>query len=103
MQTNVLLPQVELTMESALIAKWLVRVGDRVSAEQPLLEVETQKATTEVLSPAAGFVRELCVREGEHVSEKALLCILSDSADEPVEVVQSVRNSETQSEIPSSS
>ncbi len=85
MRTNVLLPQVELTMESAIVAKWLVAVGDRVAAEQPLLEVETQKATSDVPSPAAGFVRRLCVKEGETVSEKALLCILTDSAEEPFE------------------
>lgn len=85
MRTNVLLPQVELTMESAVIAKWLVAVGDRVAAEQPLLEVETQKATTDVPSPAAGYVRQLCAREGETVAEKALLCVLTDSPDEPLE------------------
>src|SRR4051794_30508492 len=82
MRREVLLPQVELTMESALIAKWLVRAGDYVKAEQPLVEVETQKATSDVQSPFAGFVRELCVKEGETVNEKALLCILTDSADE---------------------
>jgi pyruvate dehydrogenase E2 component (dihydrolipoamide acetyltransferase) len=82
LQTDVLLPQVELTMESAIIAKWLVAVGDRVRAEQPLLEVETQKATTDVPSPAAGYVRKLCVKEGQTVGEKALLCILTDGPDE---------------------
>ncbi len=85
MRTNVLLPQVELTMESAIIAKWLVAVGDRVTAEQPLLEVETQKAASDVPSPAAGYVRRLCVTEGETVAEKALLCILTDGPDEPFE------------------
>lgn len=85
MQREVLLPQVELTMESALIAKWLVRVGDRVSAQQPILEVETQKATSEVPTPVAGFVRQLCVNEGQTVKEKALLCILTDTADEPLQ------------------
>ena len=86
MQREVLLPQVELTMESALIARWLVRTGDRVTAQQPLLEVETQKATSEVPSPAAGYVRRLCVDEGQTVGEKALLCILTDTADEPVQL-----------------
>jgi pyruvate dehydrogenase E2 component (dihydrolipoamide acetyltransferase) len=83
MQREVLLPQVELTMESALISKWLVRIGDRVSAEQPIVEVETQKATSEVPSPMAGYVRRLCVEEGQSIGEKALLCILTDTADEP--------------------
>ena len=91
MQREVLLPQVELTMESALIAKWLVRIGDHVSAQQPILEVETQKATSEVPSPAAGYVRQLCVEEGQTVEEKALLCILTDTADEPIQFAESPR------------
>ncbi len=85
MRRDVLLPQVELTMESALIAKWLVRAGDYVKADQPLVEVETQKAVSEVPSPVAGFVRKLCVKEGETVNEKALLCILTDSAHESLD------------------
>jgi pyruvate dehydrogenase E2 component (dihydrolipoamide acetyltransferase) len=92
MQREVLLPQVELTMESVLISKWLVRAGDRVSAEQPLLEVETQKATSEVPSPAAGYVRQLCVEEGQSVGEKALLCILTDTADEPLRAIAVDKN-----------
>ncbi len=85
MQRQVLLPQIELTMESVLIAKWLVRTGDCVIAQQKLVEVETQKATTEVPSPVAGYVRKLCVAEGQNVGERALLCILTDTADEPVD------------------
>jgi pyruvate dehydrogenase E2 component (dihydrolipoamide acetyltransferase) len=85
MQREVLLPQVELTMESVLVSKWLVRTGDRVNAQQPLVEVETQKATSEVPSPSAGYVRQLCVEEGQTVGEKALLCILTDTADEPLD------------------
>src|SRR5258707_12048088 len=85
MQREVLMPQVELTMESVLISKCLVCAGDRVHAQQPILEVETQKATSAVPSPAAGYVRMLCVEEGQTVGEKALLCILTDTADEPLQ------------------
>ena len=84
MRTDVLLPQVELTMEQALVGKWLVDVGSYVEAERPLVEIETQKATSEVPSPRAGYVRRLCVREGEAVAAKALLCVLTDTADEPL-------------------
>lgn len=85
MRTDVVLPQVELTMESATIARWLVTVGDRVTAEQPLLEVETQKAVTEVPSPTSGYVRKLCAKEGETVGAKALLCVLTDNPEEPLD------------------
>ena len=83
MQKQVLLPQVELTMESVTVLRWLVVEGDQVKAEQPLLEVETQKATVEVPSSADGFVRKLCVEVEEDIGERAVLCILTDTADEP--------------------
>ena len=83
MQKNVPLPQVELTMESVLVVRWLVEVGQRVSAQQPILEIESQKGIVEIESPKAGFVRRLCVNENQSISEKALLCILTDTIDEP--------------------
>ena len=82
MQTNVLLPQLELTMESVQVAGWLVKAGDRVDAGQPLVEIETQKSVVEVPSPAAGYVRKLCVAKGDTIGEKALVCILTSEAGE---------------------
>jgi pyruvate dehydrogenase E2 component (dihydrolipoamide acetyltransferase) len=78
-------------MESVLISKWLVRVGDCVTTNQPILEVETQKATSEVYAPESGYVRRICVEEGQTVSEKSLLCILTNSADEPLQNVGGTR------------
>jgi pyruvate dehydrogenase E2 component (dihydrolipoamide acetyltransferase) len=72
-------------MESATVTRWLVAEGERVSAEQPLVEIETQKATSEVPSPAAGFVRRLCVKSGDVIAANAILCILTDAADEPLQ------------------
>jgi pyruvate dehydrogenase E2 component (dihydrolipoamide acetyltransferase) len=73
-----------------------VAVGDRVDAEQPLLEVETQKATSEVPAPTAGYVRQLCVSEGQTVDAKALVCVLTDTADEPLDAAAAaVSNSHT--------
>ena len=82
MQTNVLLPQVELTMESVQVAGWLVKAGDPVAAGQPIMEVETQKSVVEVPCPAAGYVRKLCVSKGDTVGEKALLCIVTPGPDD---------------------
>src|ERR1043166_44991 len=91
MQKNILLPQVELTMESVEVVGWLVKVGDQVKAEQPILEVESQKGVVEVPSPEAGIVRKLYVKKGDTIGEKALLCVLTDTAGEPIsEVVAAV-------------
>ncbi|MFW2544126.1 dihydrolipoyl dehydrogenase [Primorskyibacter sp. 2E107] len=54
----------------------LVSVGDTVSEEDPLIEVESDKATMEVPSPAAGKVVEIKVSEGDKVSEGTLILVL---------------------------
>lgn len=58
----------------------LVSVGDTVSAEDPLIELESDKATMEVPSPAAGKITEIKVSEGDKVSEGTMIMVL-ESAD----------------------
>ncbi|PWR03636.1 dihydrolipoyllysine-residue acetyltransferase [Meridianimarinicoccus roseus] len=63
----------------------LVSVGDTVAAEDPLIELESDKATMEVPSPAAGKVKEIKVSEGDKVSEGTLIIVLEGegSGDAP--------------------
>jgi len=58
----------------------LVSVGDTVAAEDPLIELESDKATMEVPSPGDGVVKEIKVAEGDKVSEGALIMVLEGSA-----------------------
>nr|WP_313090880.1 2-oxo acid dehydrogenase subunit E2 [Moraxella sp. CTOTU48268] len=58
----------DLGVESAQISEWMVKVGDEVTAEQPLLLVESDKASVEVPSPVAGKVVELLVNPGDTVT-----------------------------------
>lgn len=62
----------------------LVSVGDTVSAEDPLIELESDKATMEVPSPAAGKVVEIKVAEGDRVGEGSVILVLegADAGDE---------------------
>lgn len=62
----------------------LVSVGDTVAAEDPLIEIESDKATMEVPSPAAGKVTEIKVAEGDKVSEGTVILMLegADAKDE---------------------
>tara|TARA_R110002072_G_scaffold6717_4_gene38422 strand:- start:305 stop:1546 length:1242 start_codon:yes stop_codon:yes gene_type:complete len=57
----------------------LVSVGDTVAAEDPLVELESDKATMEVPSPAAGVVKEIKAFEGDNVSKGSLILILEES------------------------
>ncbi|MCP4818633.1 MAG: dihydrolipoyl dehydrogenase, partial [Shimia sp.] len=60
----------------------LVSVGDTVAAEDPLIEIESDKATMEVPSPAAGVVKEIKVAEGDNVSEGSVILVLeADGAE----------------------
>lgn len=58
----------DLGVESAQISEWMVKVGDEVTAEQPLVLVESDKASVEVPSPVAGKVVELLVNAGDTVT-----------------------------------
>ncbi|MDP2579519.1 dihydrolipoyl dehydrogenase [Shimia thalassica] len=60
----------------------LVSVGDTVAAEDPLIELESDKATMEVPSPAAGVVKEIKVAEGDNVSEGTVIMIFEGAAAE---------------------
>lgn len=59
------------------IVSILVSPGDKVSAEDPLIELESDKATMEVPSPAEGTVVDIAVKEGDNVSEGSLILTLS--------------------------
>ena len=57
----------------------LVSVGDTIAVEDPIVELESDKATMEVPSSAAGVVKEIKVAEGDNVSEGAVLLIVEGS------------------------
>lgn len=86
------MPQLGLEVNEGTITSILVQVGDVVGHDQPLLEVETDKAMTEIAAPVAGVVRVIEVQEGQTVPVGAALIKLADSADEPL-VADSVGDS----------
>lgn len=77
---TVLLPNVELNMESVTVTNVFVKPGDRVVEGQALGAVETQKANIEINSPYAGFVHEVFIAEGEEIGEKAPVCSIGAAA-----------------------
>jgi dihydrolipoamide dehydrogenase len=77
----------------------LVSVGDTVSAEDPLIELESDKATMEVPSPAAGKITEIKVAEGDKVSEGTVIMVL-ESADAKAD--EAPKAEETAPEAPKS-
>jgi pyruvate dehydrogenase E2 component (dihydrolipoamide acetyltransferase) len=78
------LPDVGEGLTEAEIVSWLVEVGDTVSEDQPVAEVETDKAVVEVPAPVNGTVREILAEEGEMVPVGEVI-ITFDVEGEPVE------------------
>src|SRR5262245_18836075 len=78
------LPDIGEGLAEAEVAKWLVGVGDRVSEDQPVVEMMTDKAMVELPAPGAGVVVEQRAAEGEVVKTGAVLYVLE--ADRPVGV-----------------
>ena len=73
MATDILVPSLGESVSSATVARWLKKVGEAVTADEPLVELETDKVTVEVPSPAGGVIESLAAQEGTEVSAGALL------------------------------
>lgn len=67
MSTTIKLPELGENVDSGELTRILVSVGDTISKDQPLLELETEKATIEVPSPVSGVIKELHVQQGRQV------------------------------------
>ncbi|MBK9266275.1 MAG: 2-oxo acid dehydrogenase subunit E2 [Polyangiaceae bacterium] len=76
---DVLMPQLGESVAEGTVTKWRVREGDIVAREQPLLDVATDKADTEVPAPAAGKIVKLAVAEGAIVPKGALICQIDET------------------------
>jgi 2-oxoglutarate dehydrogenase E2 component (dihydrolipoamide succinyltransferase) len=64
---DVVAPKAGLTNDEIIVAKWFKAVGDRVSVDEVLAEVETDKATYDILSQVDGVVEEIVAVEGTTV------------------------------------
>ena len=81
--TDVVMPQLGESVTEGTITKWFKNVGDHVAEDETLFEVSTDKVDSEVPSPAAGYVVEIKVPEGETVDVGTLLVVLADAPGAP--------------------
>ena len=72
-------------MTSATIARWLKHEGDAVAADEPLVELETDKVTVEVNAPAAGVLGTILQKDGAEVEVGAVLGEIGDAGGAPCE------------------
>jgi 2-oxoglutarate dehydrogenase E2 component (dihydrolipoamide succinyltransferase) len=73
MATEIRVPTLGESVSEATIGKWFKKVGDAIVADEPLVELETDKVTLEVPAAAAGVLEEITAKEGDTVEVGALL------------------------------
>lgn len=95
------LPELGEDVTEAEVARWLVREGDTIGEGAPLVEIQTDKTTVEIPSPATGTVLRILVAEGQVTAVGSVLVVIGDegeqllrSVDEPAESAESIDVSE---------
>src|SRR5258708_3255110 len=78
MPVSVVMPQLGESVTEGTVTRWLKKEGEHVSADEPLLEVSTDKVDTEIPSPATGILRGIVVDEDETVAVGAQLAFIDD-------------------------
>jgi 2-oxoglutarate dehydrogenase E2 component (dihydrolipoamide succinyltransferase) len=81
MSTDVTLPALGESVTEGTVSRWLKQVGDTVAADEPLLEVSTDKVDTEIPSPAAGTLLEIRVQEDDSVEVGAILAVIGEASE----------------------
>jgi 2-oxoglutarate dehydrogenase E2 component (dihydrolipoamide succinyltransferase) len=81
--TDILVPTLGESVSSATVARWLKKAGEPVAADEPLVELETDKVTVEVNAPAAGVLEAISANEGAEVAVGAVLGSIAAGAALP--------------------
>ena len=78
--TDIRVPTLGESITEATILKWFKKAGEAVAIDERLVELESDKATVEVPSPAAGVLSEIVAKEGEPIAVGALLGEIKEGA-----------------------
>ena len=79
---ELIVPTLGESITEATVSKWLKKVGESFEADEPLVEIETDKITVEVPAPSAGSISEIKVHEGANVNIGGVLALLGDKKDQ---------------------
>ena len=80
MAIEITVPTLGESVADATVARWIKTTGDAVKADEPLVELETDKVTLEVPAPASGTLGEILAAEGDTVEVGAGLAMLNEGA-----------------------
>ncbi|MGC2445178.1 biotin/lipoyl-containing protein, partial [Candidatus Binatus sp.] len=82
MAIDVTMPQMGESVVEGTITKWLVKEGDVVIEDQPLVEISTDKVDTEIPSPGAGRIAKIVAAEGQTLPVGATLAVIEPAGAE---------------------
>ena len=85
MSEKILVPELGESITEATLAKWLKNKGDSINADEPIVELETDKVNLEVPSPITGVVSEINFKNGDTVEVGSVLGIVSQEQNKKIE------------------
>src|SRR5882757_10096070 len=80
MATDIRVPALGESVTEATIGQWFKKVGDTVAADEPIVELETDKVTVEVPAPAAGVLEAISANPGDTVNVGSLIGAIGEAA-----------------------
>ena len=83
MSTEIKVPTLGESVTTAIVARWLKKAGEPVAADEPVVELETDKVSVEVPAPSAGTLGAISAEEGAEVEVGALLAMLEEGTATP--------------------
>ena len=83
MAIEIVVPALGESVTEATVGQWFKKPGDAVAADEPLVELETDKVTVEVPAPAAGVLADIKVEQGTTVAIGSVLGSISEGAGSP--------------------
>jgi pyruvate dehydrogenase E2 component (dihydrolipoamide acetyltransferase) len=81
MATEIIMPQLGLTMEEGTISKWIKQEGDKVNVGDVLVEITTDKLSSEIESEVEGVLLKIVAQEGEDIPVKGLIAIIGSEGE----------------------
>ncbi len=92
MADKIIVPTLGESVTEATVSKWLKNQGEKVSADEPVVELETDKVNVEVPAPSDGVLEQISVKEGETVNVGALLGKINGSGKQNSEEIKELKN-----------
>jgi pyruvate/2-oxoglutarate dehydrogenase complex dihydrolipoamide acyltransferase (E2) component len=83
MNTKVILPKWGMGIEEGTVIRWLKVVGEKVEKDEPIVEIETAKATQEVVAPTSGTLVKVLVAEGETAAVNTEIAEIEEHVEQP--------------------